>query len=348
MYITMSLFLDKKYATLLGPRLERFKQKNEYLYNFRCPICRDSQTDLKKARGYIFRKKDGMFFHCHNCHASLSFYGLLKELDPRLAKEYSFEKFTANNFSTPKVNKYDASEARTVLPFDTEKKKQMINLPTIESLHDEHFAKKYLIDRKIPKKIFTEIYFAHDFGEFLNDILPENDKKIPKGEQRIVIPFFDRENNLLGIQGRALQKSKIKYITIKLREENKKIFGWNKLNTSKRIYVLEGPFDSLFLENAIATMDSGLYVAPRIVGSGLDYVFVFDNEARNKDIVRDMQRTIDLGYNICIWPKSLGNLKDVNEMILAGYTGSEIQSIIDANTFSGIKALVNFNMWKRI
>jgi hypothetical protein len=343
----MSLFLDRKYVSFLGSRLERFKQKNEYLYNFRCPICKDSQTDLKKARGYIFRKKDGMFFHCHNCHASLSFYNFLKQLDDTLAKDYAFEKFTASNFDTsPKRQSFaDSDEARVELPFVDIPLR--INLPRIEDLNAEHIAKKYLMDRKIPKTFFSEIYFASCFKSFLDEILPGNDKDLPKNEQRIVLPFFDKENNLLGFQGRALQKSKIKYITIKLREENKKIFGWNRLNTSKRIYVVEGPFDSLFLENAIATMDSNLYVAPRIIGSNLDYVFVFDNEPRNKEIVRDMKRTIDLGYDICIWPKDIKE-KDINEMVLAGYTGAMLQSIIDANTFSDIKALINFNLWKKV
>ena len=337
----MSLFLDRKYVPLLAPQFERFKQKNDFVWRMRCPICGDSQKNKVKTRGYIYRRKDALYFHCHNCKSSEPFWKLLKMFNATLYREYTMEKFAAQGNKAIAVDEYKTK------PFANVVEKKTINLPTIESLHNEHYAKKFLVDRKIPTNFFTELFFAQSFKAFVDEIIPGNDKKLLENESRIVIPFYDAENNLIGFQGRALQKSDLKYITIKLDEDNKKIFGLNRLDVSKRIYVVEGPFDSLFLNNAIATMDSGLYVAPRLVGQNNDYTFIYDNEPRNAQVVKNIKRTIELGYNIFIWPQDM-KCKDINEAILEGYDPSFLQSIIDMNTHSDLKAWIHFNIWKKV
>jgi len=111
------------------------------------------------------------------------------------------------------------------------------------------------------------------------------------------------------------------------------------------VYVVEGPFDSLFLDNAIAMMDASLYNATSIVGN-LDYVFIYDNEPRNLDVCRHMLKTIQLGKKICIWPSHIQK-KDINEMILTGFKPAQIQSIIDSNTFSDLRAMLEYTKWSK-
>ena len=85
--------IDSKYVTLVSSRLDKFKRVKANLYNFRCPICGDSQKHKNKARGYLYRVKTNTNFKCHNCGASSSLNNFLKQIDPTLHKQYVMEKF---------------------------------------------------------------------------------------------------------------------------------------------------------------------------------------------------------------------------------------------------------------
>ena len=80
----MSVVVDRKYLLLISPKLKLFSQRKTDLYNFRCPICGDSQKDKNKCRGYVFKRKDDYFFRCHNCGASHNFYNFLERVHPCL------------------------------------------------------------------------------------------------------------------------------------------------------------------------------------------------------------------------------------------------------------------------
>lgn len=335
----MSLYIDKKYISLLAPKLDKFRQKSEYLWNFRCPVCGDSQKNKLKMRGYIYRRKSDLFFTCHNCGTGHSFGNLLKMVDRSLYSQYQMERF--KNESAGNTAKPDFSMLMEKPVFNTQKK---INLPNIESLPITHTARGYVKDRFIPKERWSDLYYAEDFDLFVKDIFPEYDKKL-YAEPRLVIPFYDEKNILLGFQGRALVNSKVKYITIKLSDDNLKVYGLDRVDKTKKIYVVEGPIDSMFLQNSLAMMDASLYNVISTVGN-YDYTFVFDNEPRNKDVCKHMQKTIAMGKSICIWPKHL-DMKDINEMILRGYSPAVIQGIIDSNTFSLLKAQLEFGSWSK-
>ena len=85
--------VDSKYIGLVSSRLLKFKRVKPNLYNFRCPICGDSQKQKNKARGYIYGIKQNVNFRCHNCGASMSFNNFLKQIDTVLQKQYVMEKF---------------------------------------------------------------------------------------------------------------------------------------------------------------------------------------------------------------------------------------------------------------
>lgn len=334
----MSLYIDRKFVNYLSPRLQGLHQKSDYLWNCRCPLCGDSKQNKRKMRGYIYRRKSDLFYSCHNCGASISFGNLLKHLDRSLYTEYQMERF--KNESHGNTPKPDFSFAKQKPVFNNVKR---ICLPTIESLNDDHSAKKYLIKRKIPKSYLEKIFYANDFKAFVDDIIPDNGKELIKEDPRIVIPFYDEENNLLGFQGRAVGDSKIKYITIKIADENQKVFGLDMVDKTKTIYVVEGPIDAMFLQNSLAMMDATLYNAVSYVGD-YNYVFVYDNESRNRDVIRHMKRTIEMGQKICIWPKNIKE-KDINAMVLAGL---DPQSIIHSNTFENQRAMLEFTQWTKV
>ena len=320
--------IDSKYIGLISSRLQKFKKVKADLYNFRCPICGDSQKNKNKARGYIYRVKNNTNFKCHNCGASMSFNSLLKTMDTSLHKQYTLEKFkeghTGKNFvvEAPK------------LEFKKPVFKKSINLPKASS---NARAKEYLVNRKIDPDKF---YYAENFMEWANT-QRKTFNNIVKDEPRIIIPLYDEDKNMIGFQGRALNSSPTKYITVMLDDEAPKVYGLESIDTELPIYVVEGPFDSTFVNNSVALCgsdgDMGYF-------KGSDTILVYDNEPRNREIVNRIGKCIDRGEKVVIWPNGVKE-KDINDMVLAGH---DVMSMLKLNTYSGLEAKLKFNTWKKI
>lgn len=333
----MSVFIDRNFLLQLSPKLQKFSKKKDDLYNFRCPLCGDSQKNKSKCRGYIYRKKNDYFYMCHNCGASTSFFNFLKQVDPNLVEEYQLERY--KNSANTNLPEPEFSEFKTK-PVFTKK----LDLPTVESLPDEHFAKKYVLGRMIPKKMHSELYYADDFKAFVDSFDVEKDLK--EGDQRLIIPFFDKEGNLTGFQGRALGESKIRYITIKLMDDVPRMFGINRVNEEESIYVFEGPIDSMFIKNSVAVASSALESAAEYLDKS-KIVLVFDNEPRNKEIVKLMEHAIDNHFNVIVWPEMMQD-KDINDMVLTGFDIEELHDIMEKHTFVNLRAKMEFVNWKKI
>ena len=235
--------IDSKYIGLVSSRFEKFKRVKADLYNFRCPLCGDSQKNKSKTRGYLYAVKTNTNFKCHNCGASMSFNNFLKKIDPTLHRQYTLEKFkeghTGKNFVVEEP-KFEFSK-----PIFSKK----LDLPKASS---NQLAKEYLEKRKLNPEKF---YFANKFQEWVNTQKPTFNK-IVRDESRIIIPMYDTQNNLIGFQGRALGSSPNKYITVMLSDDAPKIYGLDQIDFTKSIYIVEGPFDSTFIQNSVAMCGS--------------------------------------------------------------------------------------------
>ena len=337
----MSVFIDRNFLLQVSPKLQRFSKKKDDLYNFRCPLCGDSQKNKLKSRGYIFRKKNDYFYMCHNCGVSTTFYNFLKQVEPTLIQEYQLERYKNGETGNNNYTKPEFQEIKQEAP----KFKKALELPSIDSLPEAHFAKNYVQQRRIPETFSSQLYYAEDFREFVTTLGIEKEG-LHKDDKRLVIPFYDREKNLVAIQGRSLGESKLRYITLKLHDDNKKVFGLDRIDEDKLIYVVEGPIDSMFLENAVATADSNLESITDVLDKS-KVALVFDNEPRNKEIVAKMEKAIDNHFNVVIWPEMIEK-KDINDMILDGFSPDEIQDIIDNNTFVNLRAKMEFVSWKKV
>jgi len=338
----MSVYIDRNFLLQVSPKLQRFSRKKDDLYNFRCPLCGDSQKNKTKARGFVFRKKNDYFYMCHNCGVSTTFYNFLKQVDPNLLQEYQLERYKNGETGNNNYPKPDFEEFKTEKPTF----KKSLELPTIDSLPEAHYAKKYVQQRRIPETFYSQLYYAEDFAAFIQTLGIEKEN-LHKDDKRLVIPFYDQEKNLVAIQGRSLGESKLRYITLKLHDDNKKVFGLDRANTENMIYVTEGPIDSLFLENGVATADSNLESITDVLAKP-QVALVFDNEPRNKEIVAKMEHAIDNHFNIVIWPEFLIE-KDINEMMLQyDFSLDEMQDIIDKNTFNNLRAKMEFLNWKKV
>ena len=320
--------VDSKYIGLVSSRLQKFKRVKSDLYTFRCPICGDSQKNKNKTRGYLYPVKNNTNFKCHNCGASLSFNNFLKELDPTLHKQYTLEKFKEGH--TGKGFVVEAPK----LEFSKPVFKKKLDLPKASEVPA---AKEYLEKRKLNPEKF---YFADKFKQWTNSQKQTFDT-IGRDESRIIIPMYDRDNNLIGFQGRSLVPNSVKYITVMLDEEAPKIYGLNTINEKLPVYVVEGPFDSTFVNNSVALCGSDGDV--RCL-EGSSVVFVYDNEPRNREIVNRIGKCISRGQSVVIWPNGIVE-KDINDMVLSGLN---VMDVIKSNTYSGLEAKIKFNNWKKI
>ena len=320
--------IDSKYIGLVSSRLQKFKRVKSDLYNFRCPLCGDSQKHKNKARGYVYPVKADMNFKCHNCGASATFSSFLKSLDPILYKQYTFEKFQIRNTGKGSIIE------KPKLDFKKPVFKKKLNLPRASEVS---IAKEYLERRMIDP---TKFYFANNFKKWVNTQKQTFDT-IGRDESRIIIPMYDTERNLIGFQGRSLGPNSVKYITVMLKEEALKVYGMDRIDTEKSVYVVEGPFDSTFIDNSIALCGSDGSLA---YFKECSLIYAYDNEPRNKEIVERIGRSIERGEHVVIWPRGIEQ-KDINDMVLAGH---DIMSVLESNTYSGLEAQVQFNIWKKV
>ncbi len=337
----MSIITDTKYLSLLSPRLERFKKVRDYLWNFRCPQCGDSHKSKSKARGYVYRKKTDLFFKCHNCGVGQSVGNLIKDLDPYLHKQYIMERYRAGETGKRKSK---APEFKFEAP-KFKPKKLSIDLPSIESLPKEHYAKVYYKGRKIPQHFMNKIFYAEDFKDWALSVCQIDYSNLMSKEPRLVIPFFDKDNQLIGAQGRALQDSKIRYVTVKVHENSPKVFGLERWNSDQHTYLVEGPIDSLFLPNCLAM--AGADMSDLSILNKDKTTLIFDNEPRNFQICRSMVKSLQDGWKVVVWPKSI-TCKDINDMVLTSIKDAGLVEIINRNTYSGQRGEWEVHSWKKV
>tara|TARA_B100001094_G_scaffold37780_1_gene32120 strand:+ start:170 stop:1138 length:969 start_codon:yes stop_codon:yes gene_type:complete len=319
--------VDSKFIGLVSSRLQKFKKIKTDLYNFRCPICGDSQKNKSKTRGYLYSVKADVNFRCHNCGASMTLSNFLKTIDPVIHKQYVFERFKDGHtgrgtvVEDPKFN------------FETPIFKKTIDLPRASEIP---IAKKYLEKRKLDA---TKFYFAKKFQQWVNSHKQTFDT-IHRDESRIIIPLYYKKD-LVGVQGRSLGPNSVKYITTIFYDDAPKIYGLDNIRGTAPVFVTEGPFDSTFIRNSIAMCGADGDVGKWGVSNP---VWVYDNEPRSKEIVKRISDTISRGESVVIWPSNIKE-KDINDMVLAGH---DVQSIVESNIYKGLEANLQFNTWKRI
>jgi len=343
----MSLPIDTKYIRLVSSRLRNFKQKNSYLFNFSCPYCGDSQKNKSKARGYIFPKGNDLIYKCHNCGVGANVGNFLKHIDSSLYREYTLEKYKTGETN----NSYSANTILNIQPPKfgrVEKAKIFEHAEWCSKLPSGHYCLEYLSKRQIPKEFYNKLLFTQHYKKFV-DVLVLNHGKQIVDDARLIIPFYNEYDDLIAVSGRALETSDktLRYVTIRTNDsENKLIYGMDRINLNQSVKILEGPIDSMFLTNCVASGDANLTIVANEISSD-EKLLIFDNEPRNKEIVKMMQDAIKLDHNVVIWPNNIKG-KDINEMIIAGKTVDEIEKIISSNSFRSIEAQLRFNMWKKI
>ena len=339
----MSLFVDLKYLRLISSQLPLFKQKNNNLYNCRCIICGDSSTKKNRARGYFYAVKNDLFYKCHNCNASMHFGSFLKQINGLQYSQYTLERYNEglpNNKPHQKIeDKFKMEE-----PVFQKKEERLLDklLDRLDTLPEDNEAVKFCVNRNIPLEKFHNLYYIKN----IKDIVQLNSKykdNIKTEEPRLVLPFYNTNYELIAVTCRALRNESLRYVTVKIKEDELLAFGLDKLDKEKTIFVVEGPIDSLFLPNCIAVAGTAFTKLDTLNLPKDKVVAILDNQPRNKDVCKILNKMIDSQYKVVIWPQSLEQ-KDINEMVLAGKNPADI---IKKHTFQGLEAKIKFTEWKR-
>ena len=328
-------FVDGKYISLLSGSLLKFKQKNN-VYNFRCPICGDSKKNKAKSRGYIYEKNGCYHFKCQNCGVALPFPKFLKEVNPALYEDYQMETFFKKKEDTLVV-----PETKKPSHYNVEVFSELISIANLEETSP---YKSYVVGRLIPEKFYDKLFVTEEFKHFTNKLIPGKFVET-MDEPRLVIPFFDENKQVIAYAGRSFKKfTQLRYINITLNENKPKLFGIDRWNKNEETVVVEGPLDSLFLNNCIASAGGDLTSVIRDYDKS-KFIICYDNEPNSKTTRDKILKVIRQGYRVVIWPNNI-KFKDINKMVLEGMKPLDIERIIRENTYSGLESELKFSFWR--
>lgn len=333
----INYFTDIKYINLISSRLDKFSWKKTNLAQCRCPICGDSQKNKNKTRFYFYQTKTNYAVKCHNCGYAVPFYRFLERIDNNIYNDYRRELF----LSKQQENTVFVEEVKIEPPkFKSDALKVCTKLTDLDGSHP---CVKYVEERQIPKSKWDLLYYIDDFSVLSYEL--DKEYKTSKDE-RLVIPFFTKDLDIMAAQGRALNNdTDLRYVTIKnpAYKDVVRIYGLDRFDESKNGYVVEGPIDSLFLDNCVAIAGSSISYSDLTINLD-NATFIFDNEPRNKEIIKSIKSAINHNYKVCIWEDNLP-YKDINNMVVAGI---DVKSLIETNTYRGLEAELKLSKWRKV
>ena len=341
------LWLEKKYLSMVLSNLDLAKWTNENTLNHRCPYCGDSQKNKYKARGYHFVIENSLIYKCHNCGKSTSSVNFLKDNFPTIHREYVKEWLTETG-RKPKKKKLPPSSKFKFTP-RTDILNKTVQSESLKAIafpvNEKAVARKYLLDRKVPEEKLEGLWYV-DNAQILSFLNTKYKDRVLGNDPRILLPFYDENGKLIGVSGRAINNSPLRYLTLRFQDDVPLIFNQHKVDRTKTIYVTEGPIDSLFLPNSIAVAGSDFKKLSDEYKA--DAILIYDNEPRNLEIVKKISEVIDLGFKVCIWnDKRVKDCKDINDMIMSGLSQSEVVEIINNCSLTGLSAKLQLTEYKR-
>lgn len=348
-HFIMALWHDVKYLRLVSSQLDQFKQKHEHTFNFRCPLCGDSEKNTTKARGYVFPVGQKLIFKCHNCSVSVPFSNLLKTLHPGMWHEYLLE-ILQDNGQAPRAAQNALPAAPVVPQARIPRAMDLDPLAAAESPESPlHAAYAYAKSRLLPDCAYTRLFATDKARSWALPLIGEEKvKKVQDGPVYLVQPLRLPDGEWFGAQLRHLTQKD--YLTFRWSHDPLKVFGLEDHRAKELTYVVEGPMDALFIPNAIAACGSDLHSAMTIAENAGHIkptdrrVYVWDNEPRNKEVTKHIRNAIKLGEQVVIWPKDYP--KDINDMVKAGMPVRTVWETMKNRTFSGLLAELEFEAWK--
>lgn len=336
-------YIDHKFLSLLLPYLTGCKRTHEDVYNFRCPLCGDSEKSTTKMRGYLFKYKDAFMFKCHNCGAACGLSSLIRTIAPSLYSEYIFEKFRENDdLSRPSDTD---SQFRTATSFQTDlatKFRRCSNRLGLARIESAAVARDYLVKRRIPESYFDRFLYCENVNLVAAELDQYKDWKMPP-KPALAIPFWDLKDNLTHVQFRFFDGG-IRYITFKIIEDRLPIWGLGNVDRSKEIMVTEGAFDACFVDNCVAVTGSEVLirVCEHLRAAGCSPVIIPDSDYRtNRYVWETAREAIQKKFGIVLVDDEF-SAKDINDQILRGWSRLRLNLYLKTRLFRGLRAELEF------
>lgn len=258
--------------------------KHSHGYNFRCNICGDSKYSKTKKRGWILTSKDPWMYWCFNCGECMPAYVWLKQYFYHHYKDYIKETF---QFEKNEEKDYKLlKNTKKQKPIHNEELNEFKYFKKITGKGPKcYIARQYCKQRKIPQDVWCN-WFVSIGGKYNN---------------RLIIPFYDKNNNIYYFQARSLKYSQNKYLNMN-ENRDEAIYNFYNVDKSKPIIVVEGIIDSLFIENSIAVLGTNYSdkVQQKIDTLATYYLFDDDKDGRTKSI----NKIVEKKY-VFLWQKFL-------------------------------------------
>jgi hypothetical protein len=296
-------------------------------YNFQCNICGDDREwnpTFKRGHLRLYRGYGTQYwtYKCFNegCSCQDKAWpgeAWLEKTAPHLYDEYQAELLSDSrkdhSEEIARLEKQVAIERRRVKKEKEDKEQKALEY--FIEITDNHKLCKSAIDickkRFIPEEIWSKFFVA----------LPG------KGSiysNRMIIPFYDNEDDVYYWQGRALLDGQNPKYLNRLSSKDESVYNIYNVDKTKPIFITEGPIDSMFIENSVATL--GLEVSDKmkeIINSFDNAIYLFDGDESG---IRTSQKYINQGKKVFLWENFIKELKlpkrekwDINDFMV--YSG---------------------------
>lgn len=331
-------------STMDRYRLVRFSPLK---INCRCPICGDSEKSKIKARFWVNEVDGELLVGCFNCGTHSNFTSFCKSYYPDTFKELMFNKYNKDNNEKVEIPS-NIGKGFSNIPEKSNIEIQVKKYcKCISDLPENHPIVNYVKQRKIPEKFYEYFWFTSEWQQLVHSIQKESYQN-PKPENRLVMIIKDFDKRWTAIQGRSLQNNpRNKYITIKENDNANKIFGLDKVDLNKQVFLVEGIVDSLFVENSVA-----------ITGGSMNFndipipkekrVWVWDNENRAQHTVERIEKAVNANENIVLFDNNWKS-KDINDLIVKeNISVQEVNNYLKNNIINGLLAQLKFKQWRKV
>jgi len=305
-------------------------------YNGCCPICKEGNSWGKKKRFYYIPDKE--LAYCHNCGYSKKALTFITEVTNKSLHEIINE---VKEFDIEILPIEEPKEVKKVI--DKSLPEDCINLSDISQIEyykDNAVVKtalQLIRDRKLDKGINK----PKTFYISLKDVVHKN---------RLILPFYDENDDIIFYQSRGLTKKDLferpKYLS-KVGAE-RSLYGMQNINSDlDNVFIFEGPIDSYFVENGLATCgitERSDKMFTRLQKEQInklnlyEKIYVLDNQYCDKAALSKSIILADNNEKVFIWPKELKRFKDFNDICVAGNKDKIKPEFILKNTHSGLKA----------
>jgi len=234
--------------------------------SFDCPVCSYDIKGLDKGdgKGNLEVNYKELVYKCWSCSETHYTYGPLEKLIKIYGSEKQYKKF---KLLLP--DRVDDDGKRVYKKIELPREFILFKTASegLKLTHYYKYAYNYLKSRNVTDEMIERFNIGFCYEGFYAN--------------RIIIPSYDENDNLNYFTARSYEtKPKLKY---RNPEAEKEIIIFNEylIDWTKPIYIVEGPFDSIFVPNSIPMLGKVMseYLFKKLYDRAMEIVIILDGDA---------------------------------------------------------------------